>query len=366
MRAILRRMKTLVETFARQQLPGSPSYGHRWYYIEGLIMKGLLDIDAARGNHDNFPAVKRYVDTLFGPDGTMTGYDPHEFNIDQINMGNILFPLNEMAPDARYRALMDALYGQLLAHPRTECGSFWHKKIYPYQVWLDGLYMGQPFLVHYRRDILGSADFSDTLRQFDTVGKRMYDADRRLFVHAWDESRRMFWADKCSGLSLNVWGRACGWHVMALVDVLELLEGRGADTAGLRAQLGLAVEGLLEYQTPGGMWYQVVDMGNRRGNYLESSGSLMIAYAILKGVRLGYLRPELATAGLKAYEGTVETCLREVGEEVRLENICKSAGLGGDNDRPGTFDYYMAEPRVANNGHGIGALLLAHSEALRL
>ncbi|NTW37135.1 MAG: glycosyl hydrolase, partial [Syntrophobacteraceae bacterium] len=239
-------MKDLVETFVRQQLPGSKSYGHRWYYIEGLIMKGFLDIDAARGDAANFAAVKGYVDSLFKPDGTMSGYDQGEYNIDQINMGNILFPLNEKTPDKRYRALMDALNGQLLSHPRTECGNFWHKQIYPYQVWLDGLYMGQPFLVHYRRDILGTSDFSDTLRQFETVGREMYDADRRLFVHAWDESRQMFWADRCSGLSLNVWGRACGWHVMALVDVLELLEGTGADTSGLKAQLELAVAGLLE------------------------------------------------------------------------------------------------------------------------
>jgi unsaturated rhamnogalacturonyl hydrolase len=359
-------MQDIVETLAWQQVRNEKWYQHRWYYIEGLILKGYQDIDAARGEARYSEYVKEYVDSLFDADGTMRGYDPGEYNIDQINMGKILFDLYTRDGDPRYRTLMDALYGQLLTHPRTLEGNFWHKQIYPYQVWLDGLYMGQPFLVRYRKEILGDADFSDTVHQFENVRRHMYDVDRRLFLHAYDESRTMFWADPRTGLSLNVWGRACGWHVMALVDVLELMEGGSTDTSSVRSQLFEALEGLLEYQDEGGMWYQVVDRGNRKRNYLEPSGTLMIAYALLKAARLGYLPGSYVDAGRRAYEGCIASCVRELGGEALLEGTCRSAGLGGETRRPGTFDYYMEEPRGTNNGHGIGALLLARSEMLRL
>ncbi|MNR02275.1 Unsaturated rhamnogalacturonyl hydrolase YteR [compost metagenome] len=204
--------------------------------------------------------------------------------------------------------------------------------------------MGQPFYVRY-------------IKEFEN----------RLYYHAYDESREMFWCDKTTGMSPNVWGRAVGWFVMALVDVLELLEGELVDSKPLKMILQETLDGMLPYQHSGGMWYQVVDMGDRLGNYLESSGTLMIAYALLKGSRLGYLAKEYADYGKSAFNGTIQQYLREENGEVLLGGICRSAGLGKNPDtgkvRDGSFKYYTEnEIIVSNNGHGVAPLLMAYSE----
>ena len=355
----------LAERFARKRMQGFDWFEHRWYYIEGVILKGYLHLAEITGDDAYYRYVKEYVDGLLDEQGGLRGFNWNEYNIDQINMGKILFDLYSREGDPKYRSILDKLYQHLLQFPRTKEGSFWHKDIYPNQVWLDGLYMGQPFLCRYIREFVPKKDYSDTLSQFAAVTRRMYNADKRLYLHAYDESREMFWADKRTGLSLNVWGRACGWHVMAMVDVLELLAGQGADDSALKADFRETIDGLLEYQHESGMWYQVVDTGNRKRNYLESSGTLMIAYALLKGARLGLLPAECAAAGKRAFDGCLKEKLSERDGEILLSDVCKSAGLGGERKRPGTFDYYMSEPRAVNNGHGIGALLLAYGEILR-
>lgn len=355
----------LTERFARKRMEGFDWFEHRWYYIEGVILKGYLHLAEITGDQAYYRYVRNFVDGLLDERGDIRGYNWNEYNIDHINMGKVLFDLYSREQDPKYRAALDKLYAHLLKFPRTKEGNFWHKDIYPNQVWLDGLYMGQPFLCRYIKEFAAAKDYSDTLRQFANVARTMYAADKRLYLHAYDESREMFWADKRTGLSLNVWGRACGWHVMAMVDVLELLSGQAADDAGLRADFREAVDGLLEYRHESGMWYQVVDTGNRKRNYLESSGTLMIAYAILKGARLGFLPGEYAEEGKRAFDGCVKEKLSERDGDILLADVCKSAGLGGERKRPGTFDYYMSEPRLPNNGHGIGALLLAYGEMLR-
>ncbi len=355
----------LVDRFARQQTESFKWFTHRWYYIEGVILKGYLDLAEATGEPRWRDYAKKYFDGLLDTEGSIIDFRWGEYNIDEINMGKVLFTLHEADGDPKYLRAAEKLYAHLKRFPRTNEGNFWHKDIYPYQVWLDGLYMGQPFLVRCVQRFDAVKDFSDTLRQFANVDRIMYDPDRRLYLHAYDESRAMFWADPRTGLSLNVWSRACGWHVMAMADVLELLADEDCDSSPLRESFRRAVDGLLEYQHESGMWYQVTDRGNRKGNYLESSGTLMISYAILKGVRLGLLPAEYAEAGKRAFDGCIGEKLIDKGGDILLTDICKSAGLGGEKRRPGTFDYYLSEDIVPNNGHGIGALLLAYAERLR-
>lgn len=342
-------------------------YSVRWHYIEGCILKAYLDSWAQTGSEDDYGFVKEFIDGLYDEEGHIPAIDPGYYNIDQIRMASVLFPLYERERDPKYKRVMDLLYRQLSEYPRTESGAFWHKSNYPNQVWLDGLYMGQPFYVQYTKRFAEHKLYSDTLAQFRNVRKNIYNETKRLYSHAYDESRQMFWSDPVTGQSPNVWGRAVGWYVMALVDVLELLEGEQADAGFLQQYLQETVDGMLPHQHSEGMWYQVVDRADHPDNYLESSGTLMMAYAILKGVRLGYLPGDYAGHGKKAFDGTVSRYLREEDGEVRLGGICRSAGLGTHPDtgvvRDGSVDYYLhGEKIVDNNGHGAAPLLMAYNE----
>ncbi|TVY10857.1 glycosyl hydrolase [Paenibacillus cremeus] len=359
----------LVEQLKEQYTSGEGKwFSLRWHYIESCILKAYQDSYAQTGNESDYTFVKSFVDRLYDESGSVPAIDISYYSIDQIKPALNLFALYQQEKDPKYKHVLDQIYGQLTTtYPRTESGSFWHKENYPNQIWLDGLYMGQPFLVQYIKEFGENKDYSDTLNQFANVRKFIWNDEKKLYYHAYDESRQMFWADKVTGMSPNVWGRAVGWFVMALVDVLELLKGEAADTGLLKSLLRETIDGMLPYQHDSGMWYQVVDKAEEPDNYLESSGTLMLAYAILKGVRLGYLPSEYTPHGKKAFDGTVATYMREVDGEARLGGICKSAGLGKHPDtgviRDGSFDYYVhGELIVENNGHGVAPLLMAYNE----
>jgi len=263
------------------------------------------------------------------------------------------------------------LFEQRESYPRTSSGALWHKQNYPHQVWLDGLYMGQPFYAEYIKRFAEQKDYSDVLHQFANARRRLFIDEKRLYTHAYDESLSIFWCDRTTGRSPHVWSRAVGWMAMATVDVLELLDGETKEAVPLREQLAELVDGMLAYQHASGMWHQVVDLGERPGNYLETSGTLMLAYAILKAARLGFLPKEYAPYGIKAFEGTIAAYLREEQGEARLGGICRSAGLGRKPEtgviRDGSFEYYVhGEEVVENNGHGVAPLLMAYNEIRRL
>lgn len=339
----------------------------RWHYIESCILKAYLDNYERAGKEEDYNFVKSFIDRLYDKDGNIPEIDVNYYSIDQIRMASILFPLYKKEKDEKYKRVLDLIFEQLKTYPRTKSGNFWHKTNYPNQIWMDGLYMGQPFYVQYIKEFVDKKDYSDSLNQFENVRKYLYCEKNHLYYHAYDESKEMFWCDKETGLSPNVWGRAVGWFVMALVDVLEILEGEQADSERLKELLKETIDGMIPYQHSTGMWYQVVDKGDKEGNYLETSGTSMMAYAILKGVRLGYLPKEYAEYGKKAFDGTVERCLREENGEVLLGKICKSAGLGKHPDtgvvRDGSFEYYAhGEAIVDNNGHGVAPFLMAYNE----
>ena len=346
-------------------------FNHKWDYANACILESYLNLYKVTDNSEHLYFVSEYVQNLFDDDGRPIGLNLDQYNIDQIKMAKVLLDLNEISPDNKYSTVANDIYKQLQSYPRTKEGNFWHKEFYISQVWLDGLYMGQPFYTKYLKDFRGQKKFDDTVRQFENCRKRLYDESLKLYLHAYDESREIFWADKQTGRSPSVWLRAIGWFVMAFVDVIEIIseDRKGVET--LTALFSETVEGLMQYRHESGMWYQVVDQGGREHNYLETSGSAMIAYALMKAYRLGIASKEAAFAGVGTIEGIMNKYIREEKGEILLGGICRSAGLGTHPalgyKRDGTFNYYTTEEKIVeNNGHGTAPLFMAYAEYLIL
>jgi unsaturated rhamnogalacturonyl hydrolase len=345
----------------------SPVVSERWDYTAGLVLLGLERVGQGRGDPRLLGYVKENMDRFVQPDGTIRTYRQDEFNLDQINQGRLLFPLYARTKDDRYRKAADLLREQLRRHPRTGEGGFWHKQIYPHQMWLDGLYMAEPFYAEYAARFGDRAAFTDVAKQFFLAARHTRDVRTGLLYHAWDESHQQRWADTLTGQSPHVWGRAVGWYLMGLVDVLDYLPADDPSRPALVAVLRDAAEAVRKVQDPAtGVWYQILDQPSRSGNYLEASASSMFVYALAKGARKGYLDPSYRAAASRGFDGLVSQFVT-VGPDglVSLDGICKVAGLGGTPYRDGTFDYYVHEPVVANDYKGVGAFILASLELNR-
>ena len=342
---------------------GKPAH---WNYIDGCMLSALLTLSEITGEALFADFVETFVDSFVGEDGAIRTYDPSKYNLDDINEGRVLFPLYAKTKNEKYRLAADRLAEQLKHQPRTLEGSFWHKRIYPDQVWLDGIYMAQPFRALYARE-LGNGDYADIVRQIETVRARMYDTEKGLYYHGYDASKTIFWADPVTGCSKSFWLRAMGWFATALADLLEIVDDPGA-RARLRPIFTELMEGVARYaDEETGMYYQVVDQGGRAGNYLETSGSSMMAYAMLKGARLGVLGPEYAQLGRKTFDGILRRYFRAEGEDVELGGICLVAGLGPADDlrRDGSYQYYISEPVVKNDAKGVAPLVMCYTEVIR-
>lgn len=367
----LRPLGTQLAPFVEGQLHGWRPYRNHWNYEDGCIFKGCLDLAEATGARFLSDFVLREVAARVAPGGTIAGFDPGEFNIDNIHPGKTFFRLLALGGEARFRLALDVQFQQLERHPRTASGNYWHKQIYPWQVWLDGLYMAHPFQLAYARLAQRPALIEDTRRQFAHVHAAMRDAASGLYFHGWDERRLEKWSDPRTGCSPCFWGRAMGWFVMALVDCLEALQDRDSQTGAdaqteptralLQRLLIDTAAALLEVRSPDGLWYQVLDQRGRERNYEETSASLMFAYAFMKAARLGWLAPAHAAIGRRAFDA----CVRRFLSEARLDGICGVAGLGNVPYRDGSYDYYVSEPIVPNDPKGVGALFMAASEAVR-
>jgi len=338
-----------------------------WNYIDGCMLNSLLSMSEITGDGQYADFVERFVDSFIEDDGTIRTYQPEKFNLDDINEGRVLFAVWERTQKEKFRLAANRLHEQLLLQPRTSEGNFWHKKIYPNQVWLDGIYMAQPFSALYEKTF-GLHDYTDIVHQIQNVRARMYNRQKGLYYHGYDASKTAFWADPSTGCSKSFWLRAIGWFSTALADLTEIL-----DDADAKAELGAIfaelMQGLQQYADPEtGMYYQVVDQTGREGNYLETSGSCMIAYAMLKGARLGILPKSFAERGKKTFDGIVRTQLSTDGEEVNLDGICLVAGLGPENNprRDGTFAYYISEPVVKNDAKGVAPFVMCYTEVSRL
>jgi len=345
--------------------------GGSWCYEDGCVYRGLQQLYDATGDRRWNAHLHRLADQQIAPDGTLAGYDPQEYNIDHVLAGRVLFPLSAETTDLRYLKAAEHLAGQLSTHPRTAAGNYWHKKRYPHQVWLDGLYMGLPFQIEYglakgREDLIG-----DALRQFSTALAVTKDGGD-LYVHGYDESRSQLWANNESGKSPAVWARAVGWLAMALVDALTLLPEDNA-TRTLRDAARHLLASIVARQTNNGLWMQVLDEPHLAGNYEETSASAMFAYALLRAERLKLVQGRAAndalSAGRRALQAILQTRLKADEQGVmRLIGIVHVAGLGGfeGNYRDGTPQYYLTEPIVSDDAKGVGPLMMAYAESLRL
>lgn len=345
--------------------------GVGWNYVDGCMILAMLEIYRATGEKKYYEFADAFIDYRVEEDGSIKGYRVDEYNIDSVNAGKTLFALYEMNGKEKYRKAIDLIYSQLQTHPRTSENNFWHKKVYPNQVWLDGLYMGQPFYMEYETKFNQKKNYKDIFGQFANVIEHLRDEKTGLYYHAYDASRKAFWCDKETGLSQNFWLRAIGWYAMALLDTLDKCEPGEeyrSEYEMLKTAFVRLMDDMLKFQDESGMWYQLPALGGREPNYLETSGSAIMAYSLLKGVRLGFLPETYREPGLKAFRGICDRYLRETEGRLNLGGICLVAGLGPEQDkrRDGTFEYYMSEPIVENDAKGVGPLLLAYTEMRRL
>lgn len=338
-----------------------------WNYIDGCMITALLAMSDITGDARYFDFAEGFIDWFVLDDGTIRTYDRKKYNLDDINEGRVLFPLYAKTGKEKYKKAAENLYRQIQEQPRTFEGNFWHKAIYPNQVWLDGLYMAQPFYALYETTF-GSGDVSDTLSQIANVRLRMFDEARKLYYHGYDATRTIFWADPVTGCSKNFWLRSVGWFAVALVDLCEILPN-GAGRDRLCEIFNELIAGVAPYaDKETGLYWQVVDQGGREGNYLETSGSSMLAYSMLKGARLGVLPKEYAAKGEKTFRGIVDKYLSFTDGELNLGGICLVAGLGPEDNprRDGSYEYYISEPVVENDAKGVAPFVLCYTEIKRL
>ncbi len=342
--------------------------GMRWHYEDGFVLKAMLELAEISKDSLVEQRVKMYYDTLVQSDGSIRTYRKADYNLDQINAGKNLFKLYALFKENKYRLAIELLMDQLREQPRTKSGGFWHKQIYPWQIWLDGLYMAAPFYAQYIKEYGHPSLIDDIVSQLVAVGNKTQDDATGLLFHAWDESRQQLWADPRSGCSPHFWGRAMGWYCMALVDVLDYLPVIHPGKSIIITRIRTCVRALLAVQdAESGLWFQILDQGGRNDNYVESSASAMFVYFLHKTCRMGYDSSEnLEECAWKGYHALVrDHVVIDPQGLVHLGGICSVAGLGGSPYRDGSYHYYVHEPVVQDDFKGLGAFILASVELSR-
>ena len=339
----------------------------KWEYTPTLMARAFLELYTATGDTAYLNHVQRFADLFIGEDGAILTYQQSLYNMDRIQGGNFLIMLNAIRPQPQYVIAIETLRDQLRDQPRTSEGGFWHKLVYPHQMWLDGLFTGTTFYARYAAYKPEPEAWSDIANQFLVVDKHTLKPNG-LNHHGWDESRQMGWSDSITGCSPETWGRAEGWYVMALCDVLELMPADQPERPALEAILRRVIDALLAVQDPDThLWYQVPDRAGDEGNYLESTCSAMYCFALAKGVRLGILPPEYKEQAAQIMDGlkTYKLRLNEDGT-LSLIDCCAVAGLGGNPYRDGTYEYYVHERIREDDPKGVAPLLLAALELAKI
>jgi unsaturated rhamnogalacturonyl hydrolase len=339
------------------------SFSAKWSYDQGVILKGFEGLWLNTGDAKYYNYIQKSMDFFVNDDGSIKSYKQDEYNIDNVNNGKLLLLLYRITLKEKYLNAAQLLREQLRNHPRTHEGGFWHKKVYPYQMWLDGLYMGEPFYSEYAWLMREDTAFNDIANQFIYMERHARDAKTGLLYHAYDESKQMKWADPATGRSPNFWGRAMGWYAMALVDVLDYFpenHPKRKELIAILNRLTMAIEKVQDAKT--GLWWDVLNMPAKKGNYLEASASSMFIYAVAKGVRKGYLPVSKISIAKKGYDGIVKQFIKVENGQTNLYGTVKVSGLGGNPYRNGSYEYYISEPVVVNDPKGIGAFLLASNE----
>lgn len=338
-----------------------------WSYPNGLVLKGAKGVYEETGKEKYYTYIEDYAETMITEDGEILTYDMEKYNIDMLNSGNVLLYLYPKTKKEKYLKALQTLRSQIDNQPRTSDGGFWHKKRYPHQMWLDGLYMAEPFYAHYTKMFDDGASatkaYNDIVHQFDLIQSHALDEETGLLYHGWDESREQKWSDKETGTSPNFWSRAMGWYGMAMVDVLDHLPKDHPGRERIVQYLNQFAEAVSQYQDESGLWYQVLDKGNKEGNYLEASGSSMFTYTLAKAVNEGHLPEKYMEVARKGYDGIIQNLISvEENGLVNLNQVCAVAGLGGSPYRDGSYEYYVNEEIRANDPKGTGPFILASLE----
>ena len=334
----------------------------KWEYCNGLELQSIYMVWKQTKDPKYFNYVRSYADTVINNDGSINGYKPTDYSLDKLNSGKILFDLYAVAKEEKLKKAMDLLRNQINEQPRTSDGGFWHKKIYPNQMWLDGIYMASPFLAEYAYHFGDKKLFDEVTHQIMTIAKHTYDSKTGLYYHGWDESREQKWANPKTGTSPNFWSRSMGWYMMALVDVLDYLpkdHPQRPEIIKILTGLSASLDKYRDQKT--GMWYQVTDKETEKGNYLESSGSAMFIYSWAKASQKGYLPKEYLKKASTAYDQFVKQFIKENPDgTISVINVCSVAGLGGSpRYRDGSFDYYISEPKRDNDPKAVAPFIMA-------
>ncbi|WP_299105548.1 glycoside hydrolase family 105 protein [uncultured Winogradskyella sp.] len=339
----------------------------KWSYTPGLVLQAMSKVYEQINNQKIYDYIYEYPDRMIEEDGTIKTYKMSNYNLDMIKAGDIIYYVYNKTKEPRFKKVMDTLHKQLEGQPTTSEGGFWHKKKYPYQMWLDGLYMAEPFHAKYAKDYMNTAVankvYDKIVLQFDLIEKYSRDSETGLYFHGWDESRNQKWANKETGLSENFWSRGMGWYGMALVDVLDFLPENHQGRARIIKYLNQYAEAIVKYQDKSGTWFQVLNLPEREGNYLEATGTSMFTYTLAKGVNKGYLPNTYLENANKAFQGTLDLFITvEDNGVVNLNKCCGVAGLGGNPYRDGTFEYYIGEIIRSNDPKGTGPFIMAALE----
>ena len=335
----------------------------KWDYCHGLELGAMMDVYDRYGDAKFYEYALAYADTMVNEDGTIKKYKLTDYSLDRINSGKMLFRIYEQTKNDKYKKALDLLRSQFDGQPRNADGGFWHKKVYPNQMWLDGLYMGTPFLAEYAYRNNEPQAYQEVINQIKIVARHTYDPANGLFRHACDVSKREKWADKETGQSQHCWGRALGWYMMAIVDDLDFIPQHEPGRDTVLVILNHIAETLKKYQSPEGLWYQVMDKSGEPGNYLESSCSAMFVYSLFKAVRKGYIPSSYFTVARKGYEGILNEFIKvDDNGLVSITKACAVAGLGGKNYRMGDYDYYIHEQIRDNDPKAVGPFILASLE----
>ena len=341
--------------------PGAPWV---WNYEVGTLLQGVDAVWLETVDPRYFRYIQSSVDQLVTPDGSIPTLKPEEAQLDNILLGRQLLLLYGVTQNKRYLTAATQLYDELKSQPRNAEGGFWHKQRYPNQMWLDGLYMAEPFYAEYSAISHHSENFADITHQFALTEEHTRDPRTGLLYHGWDASKQQRWANKQTGDSPEFWARAMGWYMMALVDTLDYYPETDPGRAQLLAILGREATAVARYQDAStGLWYDVLDKPSAQGNYFESSAACMFVYALAKGVRRGYLPERYLANARHGYQGILAHFIKSgPADDVSLSGTVKASGLGGNPYRDGSYDYYVGEKVITNDTKGVGAFLLASTE----
>ncbi|WP_238480261.1 glycoside hydrolase family 88/105 protein [Mangrovibacterium lignilyticum] len=336
----------------------------KWSYTQGLVTLADQRLAAETGEVKYYNYGLAYADSMISEDGTIATYKKEKYNLDLVNSGKILFEIYAKTGNEKYKLAMEQLNEQLEEQPATSDGGYWHKKVYPNQMWLDGVYMADPFHAQYGMVFNHPEAIDDAMHQVLTIQKHTHDSKTGLNFHGWDESKEQAWADKETGLSSHVWGRAQGWYAMALVDILEFVPAdhpQRAEYLEVLKTVYAAIKKAQDAET--GLWYQVMDEPGREGNYFESTCSSMFVYAFAKANRMGYVDDSYTAAANKGFKGMLKNFIKKNEDgTISLTDCCAVAGLGGNPYRDGSYEYYISTEIRDNDPKGVGPFIMAAIE----